>query len=44
MMQQFRPGLDEYRVIDPDRLGLLLGRSLYAGQFWCWLIFGFEVE
>jgi hypothetical protein len=42
VMQQFRPWLDEYRVIDPDQPGLLLGRSLYAGQFWCWLIIEFE--
>jgi hypothetical protein len=42
VMQQFRPWLDEYRVIDPSQPGLWLGRSLYAGQFWCWLIIEFE--
>jgi hypothetical protein len=42
VMQQFRPWLDEYRVVDPEQPGLLLGRSLYAGRFWCWLIIEFE--
>jgi hypothetical protein len=42
VMQQFRPWLDEYRVIDANRPGLWLGRSLYAGQFWCWLMIEFE--
>lgn len=44
MMQQFRPWLDEYRVVDLARPNLLLGRSLYAGQFWCWLIIEFEAQ
>lgn len=44
VMQQFRPWLDEYRIIDPNQPGLMLGRSLYAGQFWCWLIIEFEED
>lgn len=42
--QPVRPWLDEYRIVDPTRPGLLLGRSLYSGRFWCWVILEFETN
>jgi hypothetical protein len=42
LMSPFKHWFDEYRIVDPSRPQLLLGRSYYAGRFWGWLFIEFD--